>query len=171
MALFKLKLTCYNNKMEGKASTHAMNENQQKLACHILGLPRYNSAKQPLCLFELIDAAGHAAQQLVITESTTAADRQLLQQLFSAQYLDMVDCSHDKLNRAFIDKKMWVWDFQSSKNRKIHFGLASDVPLGQQLLINSTKSRIVCMPSLDQWHNSSTAKKRYWQDFQRIFCT
>jgi hypothetical protein len=119
----------------------------------------------------LIDTAGHAVHQLVITESASAVDRQLLLQLFSTQYLDMVDCSHEKLNSAFVDQKMWLWDFQSSKSRQIRYGLTSDVQLGQQLLIDSTKSRIVCMPSLDQWHNSSTAKKRYWQDFQRIFCT
>ena len=148
-----------------------MNEYQQKLASHMLELPRYNSAKQQLHLFELIDTAGHAVHQLVITESASAVDRQLLLQLFSTQYLDMVDCSQEKLYSAFVDQKMWLWDFQSSKSRQIRYGLTSDVPLGQQLLIDSTKSRIVCMPSLDQWHNSSTAKKRYWLDFQRIFCT
>ena len=137
----------------------------------MLELPRYNSAKQQLHLFELIDTAGHAVHQLVITESVSAMDRKLLLQLFSTQYLDMVDCSQEKLYSAFVDQKMWLWDFQSSKSRQIRYGLTSDVQLGQQLLIDSSKSRIVCMPSLDQWHNSSTAKKRYWQDFQRIFCT
>tara|TARA_A200000113_G_scaffold224521_1_gene242615 strand:+ start:1559 stop:2011 length:453 start_codon:yes stop_codon:yes gene_type:complete len=145
--------------------------NLPEVGLAMLGFPLFRAQDSASSrLFALKDHDQESIGQMVIVEQQ-GVYQDFLRAFFNTRSNQLVEVAPELLNQALEKQKMWVWSFHSAAKQRAFMPTLEKCTFGQVIMLGSAQSLWICLPSPTEWMQTAETKRRYWRDYQELFCT